>query len=185
MSLVYLRVALRGEDLAAISALDVLRSELGAEDLAALTRETVWAIELPESQSNARGADSDATSAQATAALTRAARESLLFANPVKERWRIEEGMLTLRGAPGRRAVGLLVRDRGDRAGEARAAALRDTWNVAAANVTRATLWILDLPDHGREAALERARELGITTGRRSGLLVNPQYQDVDFVTGP
>ena len=35
------------------------------------------------------------------------------------------------------------------------------------------------------DATVERARELGITTGRRSGLLVNPQYQDVEFVTGP
>ena len=171
MSRVYLRVALRGEDLAAISALDVLRNELGAEDLAGLSRESVWEIDLAEA------ADREA--------LERAARESLLFANPVKERWRIEEGLLTLGGAPGRRAVGLLVRDRGDHAGEARAAALQGTWGVAAAHVTRATLWILDLPDHGRDAAVERARELGITTGRRSGLLVNPQYQDVEFVTGP
>ena len=76
MSLVYLRVALRGEDLAAISALDVLRSELGAEDLAALSRETVWEIDLEE--------------AAGREALERAARESLHFANPVKERWRTE-----------------------------------------------------------------------------------------------
>jgi hypothetical protein len=170
MSRVHLRVALRGEDLAAISALDVLRTQLGAEDLASLSRETVWEIDLAET------ADRNA--------LERAARESLLFANPVKERWRIEEGLLTLGSAPGRRAVGLLVRDRGDHAGDARAAALRETWGLATARVTRATLWILDLPDHGRDAALERARELGITTGRRSGLLVNPQYQDVEFVTG-
>jgi hypothetical protein len=171
MSRVYLRVALRGEDLAAISALDVLRTQLGAEDLAGLSRETVWEIDLADAADRA--------------ALERAARESLLFANPVKERWRIEERFLTLGRVPGRRAVGVLVRDRGDRSDEARAAALQGTWGVAAARVTRATLWILDLPDQDRAAALERARVLGITVGRRRGLLVNPHYQDAELLTGP
>lgn len=166
-----LRVALRGEALAAISAYEALHERMGAHDLASLERESVWEIELPAGDA-----------AAARAALETAARETLLFANPVKERWRIEEGSLALPEAPGRACVGLLVRDRPDRAGESRAAALRDAHGLAGARVARSTLWTLDLPDAGRDALLARARDLCVTTSRRSGLLVNPHFQDFEFV---
>jgi hypothetical protein len=169
-----LRVALRGEDLAAISALEALRDELGAADLAALSRESVWEIEVPG------GLDDIA---QARERLETAARESLLFANPVKERWTLEEGPLRLgRAGAGRCLVGLLVTDRPDRAGPACTRALATDWGIAGAAVRRDTLWILDLPDTGRDAAAARARVLGVTTARRSGLLVNPHYQDWTLV---
>jgi len=166
-----LRVALRGEDLAAISAFEALHEGMGAHDLRSLERETVWEIDLPAGDAPA-----------ARAALETIARETLLFANPVKERWRIEEGALALPSAPGRTFVGLVVRDRPDRAGESRAAALRDAHGLAGARVARATLWVLDLPDIGRDAALARSRSLCVTTARRAGLLVNPHYQDFEFV---
>ncbi len=173
-ALLRLRVALRGEDLAAISALEALRDELGAADLAALSRETVWEIEI---------AGDAPVMARALERLQSAARESLLFANPVKERWTLEEGPLRLgRAGVGRCLVGLLVRDRPDRAGPACARALATDWEIAGAAVRRDTLWILDLPDTGRDAAAARARALGVTTARRSGLLVNPHYQDWEIV---
>ncbi len=171
-----LRVALRGEDLAAISAIEALRDELGAADLAALSRETVWEIEVP-------GGPDDI--ARARERLETAARESLLFANPVKERWTLEEGPLRLgRAGAGRRLVGLLVTDRPDRAGPACARALAADWGIADAAVRRDTLWVLDLTDTGRDAASARARALGVATTRRSGLLVNPHYQDCEIVFG-
>ncbi|MFN0149810.1 MAG: hypothetical protein ACKVU1_03745 [bacterium] len=169
-----LRVALRGEDLAAISAFEALHERMGAHDLVSLERETVWGVELP-----AAGVEA---AARARTALETIARETLLFANPVKERWRIEEGSLALPGAPGRAVVGLLVRDRPDRAGESRAGALRDTHGLAGARVSRATLWVLGLAGIARDAALARAHELGVTTARRAGLLVNPHFQDFEFV---
>ncbi len=182
-----LRVALRGEDLAAISALEVLRDELGARDLAALSRETVWEIALDgaatEARASARAADASAAPASARARLAEIARESLLFANPVKERWSLEEGALRVPDAPpGRRIVGLLVRDRLDRAGDACARALETDWELRAASVRRATLWLLDLPDEGREATAARASALGVTTRRDRGLLLNPHYQDVGIL---
>jgi hypothetical protein len=82
----------------------------------------------------------------------------------------------------GRRLIGLLVTDRPDRAGPACARALGADWGVAHAAVRRATLWVLDLPDAGYDAAAARARALGVTTARRSGLLANPHYQDWEIV---
>jgi hypothetical protein len=176
-----IRVALRGEDLAAISALEALRDELGAEDLAALSRETVWEIGLAPERGSAL---SDDERLAARGRLEKAARESLLFANPVKERWVLEEGAIRLAAAraPGRRLVGLLVRDLPDREGPARARALESAWGMRGVSVRRETLWTLDLRDAGREATARRAQSLGVTTRRRAGLLVNPHYQEWEIL---
>lgn len=175
-----IRVALRGEDLAAISALEALRDELGAQDLAGLSREIVWEVETAEI---AAGGMTDAARAALRDGLQRAARESLLFANPVKERWVLEEGRLRLpAAAPGRRIVGLLVRDIPDRAGPACARALDADWGLRGLALRRETLWALDLPDEGGDAAAARARLLGVSTRRDSGLLVNPHYQEWEIL---
>jgi hypothetical protein len=172
----FLRVALRGEDLAAISALEVFHDEMGARDLANLSRETVWEI-VPEGPQ--RDSAERASPRERLAAI---ARESLLFANPVKERWTLEDGPLRLaRAAGGRRTIGLLVRDRPDRAGPACARTLAEAWGLRA-SVRRATLWLLDLPDLGPERTAARARALGIATRRDQGLLVNPHYQDHEIL---
>jgi len=179
-SLFRIRVGLRGEDLAAISALEALRDELGAEDLEALSRETVWEIGLAPRAS----ALSDGERLAARAQLEKAARESLLFANPVKERWTLEEGAIRLPAAraAGRRLVGLLVRDLPDRDGPARARALESAWGMRGLSVRRETLWTLDLRDLGPEATAQRAQSLGVTTRRRAGLLVNPHYQEWEIL---
>jgi hypothetical protein len=163
------RVGLRGEDLAAGSALEVLRDQMGARDVASLARETVWEI--------------DAAAAGARERLAAIARGSWIFANPVKERWSIDEGALRIpRARDGRRVVGVLVRERPDRRGQVGARALTVAWDGARVSVRCATLWLLDLPDRGREATLARAREVAITTRRDQGLLSNPHCQDVEFL---
>jgi hypothetical protein len=47
----------------------------------------------------------------------------------------------------------------------------------------RATVWWLAIAASGDEAAVETARQIAVTKRREQGLLLNPNYQNADFVS--
>jgi hypothetical protein len=47
----------------------------------------------------------------------------------------------------------------------------------------RATVWWLAIAASGDEAAVETARQIAVTKRRDQGLLLNPNYQNADFVS--
>lgn len=180
---IVLTVGLKVTDNEARSALEALQEKMGLRDrVRDLVREELWEIGVE--------ADTEDAAVEIVAELVRTTN---LFANPNKHTFTLRAGPNGKRAGAGRGAAGrsgavelspdefaVLVSNREGTDGESVLSALRRIGIDSVRSVRRWTRWRVALTeppakgDPGLEALI---RTVGVTTGRRDGLLSNPHSQ--------
>jgi phosphoribosylformylglycinamidine (FGAM) synthase PurS component len=183
---VILTVGLKVTDNEARSALEALQEKMGLRgSVRDLAREELWEIGV-EAESPAAAAD----------VVAKLVRSTNLFANPNKHNYTLRE-----RGAPEREVpergeaerdgsdsgtdlspdeIAILVSDRDGADGESVLSAIHRIGVDSVGSVRRWTRWRVTLsePPRKNDPEVDRLiRAIGVTTGRREGLLSNPHSQ--------
>jgi len=158
-----LYVESRGVDLQAVTALEALRGALGySKYLDGLRRADLWGVWSPEGPEALRGLSD------------RLVRETSVFINPNKHRWRLWAG-----GDDNDRIAGgdawALIWPVDDAEGRSATAALRSSGFVKSMSwVAKGTLWTFRFTASGRGRELALAEEITVAVQRDRGLLANP-----------
>jgi phosphoribosylformylglycinamidine (FGAM) synthase PurS component len=158
-----LYVESRGVDLHAVTALEALRGALGySKDLEGLRKADLWGVWSPEGAEVLRKLSD------------RLVRETSVFINPNKHRWRLWAG-----GDDNGRVAGgdawALIWPVDDAEGRSAMAALRSSgFGKSVSWVAKGTLWTFRFASSARGRELALAQEITVATQRDRGLLANP-----------
>jgi hypothetical protein len=163
----FLLVALRTRDLAALTAEETIRKRLpGGEKLRRLDRADLWEFDFDDGEGF-------------RAALEKLVRDSNLFVNPNKHVFRFADDFRT---GWREECVLLAVRGKEDLEGAVAEETLRSRYKLTGLREVRyATLWMLHLAETAEGESLALAESLAVAGARSGGLLVNPHYQEYEI----